>query len=369
MQKGSDHTARLLYKKLSVLEVHFVALIEHFDTLLRTDQKMADRNEALAKQMHMYGEEETPGIQAAMTRISECFQKMQDHRRALVASVNDNILTMLREYETLNRDMKNEVGEREKLKAKQLAKQKTLEQIQTRDPTSQSRIKHAKVDRDVVTNEVAQADKLLIENMIKFQQRKLDDLKGMLRIFIRSQMTFHCRSLEILTEADEHVNTICAERDIQDLHTAALTAPADPGPAPGQRFSLSSSGSTLAGPVQPVPSLAHSSSSGFSSALTGPPLGYSGASTGLPSTGWQQPGQYGGPTYGQHQSQPQPQQYSGQFLAQQQQQQQQPQQHQGPQQGYGYGQAAYAGPEGLRPGMHGGHDMSVTDMLDNSQRY
>ena len=35
-------------------------------------------------QLHMYGEEETPGIQHALARISECFHKLEEHRRTLV---------------------------------------------------------------------------------------------------------------------------------------------------------------------------------------------------------------------------------------------------------------------------------------------
>ena len=42
-----------------------------------------------------------------------------------------------------------------------------------------------------------------------------DQLQAMLRLFIRAQMAYHARSLEILTEADEHINTMGPERDIQ----------------------------------------------------------------------------------------------------------------------------------------------------------
>ena len=37
----------------------------------------------------------------------------------------------------------------------------------------------------------------------------------MLRQFILSQMAFHARSLEVLTEANEHIDTMGPERDIQ----------------------------------------------------------------------------------------------------------------------------------------------------------
>ncbi len=40
-------------------------------------------------------------------------------------------------------------------------------------------------------------------------------MQSLLRMFVRAQMTFHARSLEILTEADEHIGTMSVERDIQ----------------------------------------------------------------------------------------------------------------------------------------------------------
>ena len=212
-------------------------------------------------------------MQSSLKQISECLHKVQDHRRQTMNSINDELITVLREYDGVNKEMVKLVDAREKLKAKQLIKQKTLEQIQSREPTNQAKIKHAKVDRDVITTEVDQSDRSLNDHMIRYQQAKLSDVKTIVRGYLLSQITFHVRALELLTEANEHVETICPERDISDLNgisNAALI---------GQNLAFTGqiSGGMTAGQVPPNPQLLQTTSSNFFAQQAAIPATESGA--------------------------------------------------------------------------------------------
>ena len=80
----SDAPARMMLRQVDTIDRNFSTMAGALQYAIETEHKVADRQDALARHMHVYGEEETVGIKSCLTKIAQCLEQVQDYRRAQV---------------------------------------------------------------------------------------------------------------------------------------------------------------------------------------------------------------------------------------------------------------------------------------------
>lgn len=206
-----------MYRKIDTVTLYFEELSKDLQYVVETGIKLADRTDMAARHLKVYGEAETSGVRECLGAVSHCIEAVQDAHRVSLDQVEKRTIALLKSYYEICKAVKEEIHEREKLKREQLNRQKMLESLQIREPTNSGRIKHAKNDLSAMKEAVKVAEKSLLESMMKFERKKLMDLKAALSDFLTSQMTFYAHGLEAYTAAFRSLDKISPEKDLAEL--------------------------------------------------------------------------------------------------------------------------------------------------------
>eukprot|EP01137_Pigoraptor_chileana_P006006 Opistho-2@49847 len=215
--RGSDQQARFLFHKIGVVEKAFAGIYIDVMGVARKSGRLRNKFDSLGRHLMLYAENETPGIRMSMSAVAEIMSQVQDFRQQEIERLEHKVLQPLKMYKTHCKTAKDELKTRESAKEKELSKQRALDKLQIKDPNNRAKISQAKLDLAGATTEVNHANKTLAENMERFEQKKIADIKMIMAEFIHTEMLFHARALEMYTKARAALEAINEHDDMQEM--------------------------------------------------------------------------------------------------------------------------------------------------------
>ncbi|KAI8909683.1 hypothetical protein EDD86DRAFT_206045 [Gorgonomyces haynaldii] len=179
------------------------------DAYIRNHMRQYKKSVKLCNVMQQVGQEEFPHLNQSIDQLVQLLNTREHSREQMAARMQLMALEPVRMYSKLCQTMLHQVKEHRhqmdtQKKKRHLAETAALKN--TGDLQSKTRIGQAQIELANATEVLSRGNEALYKAKYHFDQQKDKDFKRSIQEFIWTEMAFHCRSLEILTEADHLVS-------------------------------------------------------------------------------------------------------------------------------------------------------------------
>eukprot|EP00039_Didymoeca_costata_P002152 m.57867 g.57867 ORF g.57867 m.57867 type:complete len:294 (+) comp11138_c0_seq3:272-1153(+) len=212
-----DRLLRLVRNKIDHEDRYFGNMATVFESVLLSEMKTAKRYDDLTRQIRLYSDGETVGIRTALSTISNGMQNVQDHRRAQCHQLYDRVQALLRGYKEKCKRMKDEIEKYEKLIHTVVLKQAKADKLNVRETSKTSKQQAVKSELTTALQERDMGKRDLTHHTIEHERKKIEDLKKIFEDVLSSQMYFHAKALESLTEVYNGIKHISPVADLKEL--------------------------------------------------------------------------------------------------------------------------------------------------------
>ncbi|KAG2464944.1 FA92A protein, partial [Polypterus senegalus] len=158
---------------------HFGQLCQLFAAYTRKTARLRDKADLLVKEVHFYGDTETPNLRKGLKLFADQLAKVQDYRHAQVERLEAKVVEPLKSYGTILRFNRAE-----------------------------SNLQRATMNATRTTLQLEEA-------IDEFEKKKIKDIKTIFTEFITIEMAFHAKALEVYTTAFHHIQDVEEDEDLQ----------------------------------------------------------------------------------------------------------------------------------------------------------
>lgn len=121
------------------------------------------------------------------------------------------------QYDVICKHAREEVKHTLSVRDRELTRKKVLEKARERHPFNRQQITYAESELMKASAEMSRTARSLSEQTDLFERRKLQQLKSILLDFIKIEMAFHCKALELFTVAHKQVHEIDERADLENF--------------------------------------------------------------------------------------------------------------------------------------------------------
>lgn len=230
--KATEQQTKVVDQNITVVETHFPKLSAVLQRYAVGTAKLRDKGDLLHKTVQQYAENESQSMREGLTMFADCLAAVQDFRDAHVHRLEDQLVESLTVYETKCKQARNDVKNSSSLCSKEVKTFNTLEKAQTQSSGNRSRVSKAQAEFQKASGEANRSLQILKQQMNEFEIQKMRDVKKVFIEFVRGEMEFCARSLEIYTKAYQAVNGINEDQDLDRFNQSLLVKPPTWGSAP-----------------------------------------------------------------------------------------------------------------------------------------
>ncbi|XP_076635747.1 CBY1 interacting BAR domain containing protein Fam92 [Colletes latitarsis] len=214
-----EHEAKFVQDRISNVEKHFAELCTTFAAYTRKAARLRDKGDEIAKAIQAYAQSETVNrsLTNGLTNFSATLSVIGDYRDAEVQRFDAKIIAPLSQYSTICKHARDDVKNTFTARDKELTRKRHLDRLRERNPRNKQMISQAESELVKASVEVSRVVKGLEEQIDSFEKRKLHDLKTVLLDFVVIQLSFHSKTLELLTKAYQDIAEIDEAKDLEDF--------------------------------------------------------------------------------------------------------------------------------------------------------
>ncbi|XP_076669186.1 CBY1 interacting BAR domain containing protein Fam92 isoform X5 [Andrena cerasifolii] len=216
-----EQEAKFVQDRISNVEKHFAELCTAFATYTRKAARLRDKGDEVAKVIQAYAQSETVNrsLATGLTNFSATLSVISDYRDAEVQRFDAKIIAPLSQYAMICKHARDDVKNTFSARDKELTRKRHLDRLRERNPRNRQMISQAESELMKASVEVSRVVKGLEEQIDSFEKRKLHDLKTVLLDFVVIELSFHAKTLELLTKAYQDIAEIDEAKDLEDFQT------------------------------------------------------------------------------------------------------------------------------------------------------
>ncbi|XP_011632122.1 protein FAM92A isoform X3 [Pogonomyrmex barbatus] len=215
----SEQEAKFVQDRITGVERHFAELCTIFAAFTRKAARLRDKGDELAKVIQTYADSEVinRSLSTGLTNFSATLSVIGDYRDAQVQRLDAKVIAPLSQYAMICKHARDDVKNTFAARDRELTRRRHLDKVRERNPRNRQMISQAESELTKASIEVSRVVKGLEEQIDSFERRKLHDLKSILLDFITIELSFHTKSLELLTKAYQDVAAIDEIKDIEEF--------------------------------------------------------------------------------------------------------------------------------------------------------
>ncbi|CAG5115955.1 unnamed protein product, partial [Candidula unifasciata] len=215
--RRSENQSKVIQDRVTKIEQHLGQLCDIASSYTRKTARLRDKGDLLAKELIGISEVEkwNPTLSTGLAKFAETLSAVQDYREAEVKRLEGKIITPLVNYGLLCKQTKNDLKSAFAARDREVNQKKKLQTLQNKNPADRHKILEAELQR--ASLDASRASKALEQQIDKFEERKLQDLKKILREFVTIEMHFHAKALELYTQSFQTLDHIDPEADLEEF--------------------------------------------------------------------------------------------------------------------------------------------------------
>jgi len=187
---------------------------------------LRDKNDDIAKCLNNFTkvEEFSTTSKLALAVAAELLASVGDYQDLAVQRIETLVLPGLSSYEIICDSVKADVLNAIQAIKREHGKKKTYRTLKRKsngcDPKLQKVMDDAKREFERANADATRLCELSEEHVIKFEHKRLMDLKEILGNFVKIQIATHAKSLELLSETYKHIQSIDEDVDLDMLKSS-----------------------------------------------------------------------------------------------------------------------------------------------------
>lgn len=193
-----DVQSRVCNDAIDKAQKYMGVTCEKMGSINRKQAKIRDRGDELAHSFVEYAVKELPSMQAGLDGFSKHISDVQDYRQAYIDQIDQKVLPILTDYGKKCKDAKKDLKKFETDRNKERKKIDAMSKSKNTGQLYGQATNWAQTQNELgrLTESVKRSTKLLEESILKFEEKRLHDLKQSLMEYCRIEMTFAAKCLE-----------------------------------------------------------------------------------------------------------------------------------------------------------------------------
>lgn len=193
------------------------ALEESLSSVLRNSERYRKKAHALSTTLKNFGDSELPETKQVLLKVADNLAELQRTRQVAQARIQTNSLEPLKVYKLMCKKMKADLKSRDSALQKELRTQRKLDQLAIKEPGNIPRISQQQLSLASSVQDVVNSTNSLNVNMATFEARKNIDLKQSLGEYLYTEIAYHARALELLTQSHKTLLEADFGKDTSDV--------------------------------------------------------------------------------------------------------------------------------------------------------
>ncbi|CAF0823638.1 unnamed protein product [Didymodactylos carnosus] len=191
--------------------------------LSEKEARLRDCNDEIVQTMVEYADREkiNTTLRNSLQGYAGYLSAVEDYRNTLITRIESLVLEPLAKYGEVMKLKKQAVQKAINARDKGVQRQRKLQQTRTRDPNNRDAIVTMQVQSEYAQTESSRADRVVQDEIDKFEELKLNDMKKLLTDFTLVHLAFHARALEMYTNAHQNLLNIDVAHDLEEFRTTA----------------------------------------------------------------------------------------------------------------------------------------------------
>jgi hypothetical protein len=132
-----------------------------------------------------------------------------------IERIEKKIIQPVSKYREYLKSSRKTIKSTLELRDKEKENQRRLNQLIQRQPNNGRNIAAAEANQESAAQRVYSQDKILNEEIDKLEQKKLNDMKNILKEYTHIQIIFHARALDMLSIAYRELLEIDTDNDLE----------------------------------------------------------------------------------------------------------------------------------------------------------
>ncbi|XP_038068066.1 protein FAM92A-like isoform X1 [Patiria miniata] len=218
--RARENQAKFIQQRINNVEKHFADLCQQFSAYSRKVARVRDKGDVLAKSVLTYAGSEASSTKSGLTGFAEKLSSVSDYRQAMVDRLSQRVVHPLTLYGQNFKHTREDMKATFAARTKEINEQKKLENIRKKNPNNRQQIAQAESKLQRANVDASRTSRNLEDQMDSFERKRLQDLKSILSEFVKIEMLFHSKALEVYTEAWQHLHAISDEDDLEEFRNS-----------------------------------------------------------------------------------------------------------------------------------------------------
>ncbi|KAF5306645.1 hypothetical protein FQA39_LY08834 [Lamprigera yunnana] len=211
-----EYDTKFIHDRIQHTEKRIAELCNAFAHYSRKVSKIRDQGDVLSETLITYADNEeiNKSLSLGLTNFANSFTVLNNYGDARVKYIDKKIVGEFCKYETICKQVKEDLKQMLTIQEKEFAKKKQFKRMRERKLLNRQMMQQAEVDLAQSHKDVTEIILNVEDKLNTFEKQKLHDVKSILLDFIALEMSYHARALEQLTKAFNNVLEIDEEFDL-----------------------------------------------------------------------------------------------------------------------------------------------------------
>uniref|UniRef100_H2ZQF1 Uncharacterized protein n=1 Tax=Ciona savignyi TaxID=51511 RepID=H2ZQF1_CIOSA len=207
--------SKFIEDSVQKVQKYFGLLCNEIGGICRKNGRLRDKYDDFAKTFMEYANTEQGPLKAKLTSFSENVSAIQDYRQAQIERMEGKVLTPLTTYGKECKHTQTDLNTSFKARNREVKQQQQVETLRNKSPHDRHTITQAEAELQRRTVDVARTTQALADTIDKFEKKKIQDLKKIFSEFVKVEMLFHAKALELYSATYNELQTIDEEEHIE----------------------------------------------------------------------------------------------------------------------------------------------------------
>ncbi|CAF0816884.1 unnamed protein product [Adineta steineri] len=217
------NNTKFVLDRINQVEKYLGSICVQFGKVCRKEARLRDCNDEMVQNMFEFADREriNTSLRQSLQQYASYLSAVEDYRNTLITRVESQILEPLAKYGEIMKLKRNAVQKAIAARDKGVQRQRKLQQTTNRNPGNRDAIVAMQVNAEYAQTESSRADNVVQDEIDKFEQMKLTDIKKYLTDYTLINLSFHARAMEMYTYAHQQLLNIDIAHDLEEFRTAA----------------------------------------------------------------------------------------------------------------------------------------------------
>ncbi|KAG8190385.1 hypothetical protein JTE90_022028 [Oedothorax gibbosus] len=219
--RSSELEHSFIKDRISVTEKHFSEISSKLAAYLKKLSQVRDSGDDLAGSVTSYASTENLNLSLRkyLMQFADILKAIQEYRDAEIQRIDVKVALEFSNYKPICKTAKSELKASFDLHAKELSMKNQLEKTRGKNPTNWQKIAQVEKEACRIQDEATRTTLELSKRIDNFEQRKIQDVKNTFLEFMKIELVFHAKAIELYTDAYNSIKNINVDEDLKEFRS------------------------------------------------------------------------------------------------------------------------------------------------------